>query len=414
MHIEVIEWSRFKSSLAYPSIPSEPKLDPFIKAVAVTGVGLESSGDCSILVISRVPRKVNADEPWLSRVREAIKYTIENDWIIVSSVGNLGWDYITWYAARSGATVWLALPPQSVNELNQTCADLSRRLKLDVGRTSFLIPITLQKLLKTDNQQLRDKLALSLAGHRLPIYIRPGGNWSSSMVGITGVDRQFSASRPRTNIESWRNIKEELIKSSEGDWGDLLIHWTRGTYGAWRGEVDADYFEALTEATSGNPRDALATLEFIAASGILRGEGRMIKDSTPVISFSDLPPSAALKQIEFRPTLGRWSYEPCGITFPRKLLEKLGARRVIYGDKEFYEQLSTADKPYYQYHGNTVKEAMKHNWTRESEWRITGDIDLLSLKDQVFLITPTEMEADRLRRSLPYRVVSLERGLSVV
>ncbi len=53
---------------------------------------------------------------------------------------------------------------------------------------------------------------------------------------------------------------------------------------------------------------------------------------------------------------------------------------------------------------------MKHDWRRESEWRIVGDVDPLSMKEDVILITPTQEEAEGLRERLPYRVRSLETG----
>ncbi len=360
--------------------------------------------------MSRVPRKLSADEPWLSAVQKAFDHAKSYNWAIVSSVGNLGWDFITWRAAKAATRLWLVFPPLQGDDILSECNRCVKQYQLDPEKCSFLVPLISRKLPKSDHQQLRDRLALTLSHHRLPIFIRSKGNWKRNLTGVDGIDTRFQVPSPRKYSESWRSIRSTLIENCPPDWGNLLIHWTRGAYSPWPGETQADYFEALTQAKTGNPRDGLATLKFIAASGILRGEGRMVRSGVPVISLSDLSPHEALKMIEFRPALGRWSFEPYGIAFPKQRLSELGARKVIYGSKELYDKLAPEDKPYYQYEGRKVEKAIKHNWRKESEWRLTGDIDLLSLKSEVILITPTEEEAGKLRNTVALPVYSLEKG----
>jgi len=410
LNIEIIPWNQLKEFLAYPDSPVEPSFNHLTKGIAVAGAALERAADRCILIMSRVPHKLSGDEPWLAAVQKAVDHAWSNGWTIVSSVGNLGWDYITWCAAKAAARIWLVFPPMQGDDILAECNRCVEQLRLDPEKNSFLVPLTSRKLPKSYHQQLRDRFALGFSHHRLPIFIRPKGNWVRNLTGVEGIDKRFQVPLPRKYVESWRKIRFSLIENCPHDWGDLLIHWTRGSYAPWPGETQADYFEALTETETGNPRDGLATLKFIAASGILRGEGRMVRSGVPVISLSDLAPHEALQMIEFRPALGRWSFEPYGIAFPKQRLSEIGARKVIYGSKELYDQLPPEDKPYYQYEGRKVEKAIKHNWRKESEWRLTGDIDLLSLKSEVILVTPTEEEAGKLRSALLYNVYSLEKG----
>ena len=111
-----------------------------------------------------------------------------------------------------------------------------------------------------------------------------------------------------------------------------------------------------------------------------------------------------------RSSLGRWNYEPYGIAVSRSVLQRLGAREVIYGDKHLFEQLSPEEKPYYQFKGmDNTDEQLPAGWESEAEWRLAGDLDLMSIKDDVIIITPFESEAETLQELLPYRIHSLER-----
>ena len=422
MNSVILPWKECSSSFANPDFKIESHLNEKIGGMVTAGLSLKADCQRCLILISRLPHKVSAEEPWLDAVRRAAAFAVENNWTIISSAGSLGWDYISWYAGRLGANVWIVLPSMTASEFTKECERLLIRLRLNQGRTSLLMPLIEGKLKKTDRLGIRDQLCLSFSSHRLPVYLRKKGNWESLIERTEEVDRRFQVDSAGNCVESWRKEKSWMALTVNKQWEDYLIHWTRGIYGAWKGEIEADYFEALTSAHSGNPRDGFATLDHIAGTGILRGEGRMIRDGVPVISFSSLSPVEAMKKIEFRSTLGRWSFEPYGIALPRETLERLGTKRVIYGDKELFNRLSPEDRPFYQYQGSgkpvdkpSCAEDMKtgaKNWREEDEWRIAGDIDLMSLKDELILITPTEEEAKRMRELQTYRICSLERGLN--
>jgi len=422
MNSVILPWKECSPSFANPDFEIESHLSEMIGGMVSAGMTLRADCERCLILMSRLPRKVSAEEPWLDSVRHAVTFVVENNWTVISSAGSLGWDYISWYAGRLGANVWIVLPPMTASEFTEECERLLIRLRLNKDRTSFLMPLIDSKLKKADRLGIRDQLCLSFSNHRLPVYLRRNGNLESLIERVKAVDSRFQVDSAGDCIESWRRDSSWMAETENMQWEGYLIHWTRGTYGAWKGEIEADYFDTLTSAHSGNPRDGFATLDHITGTGILRGEGRMIRDGVPVISFSSLSPVEAIKKIEFRATLRRWSFEPYGIALPRETLERFGTKRVIYGDKELFNRLSPEDRPFYQYQGSdesvdkpiragNMKTTAK-NWRKEDEWRIVGDIDLMSLKDEVLLITPTEEEAERMRKLQPYKVCSLERGLN--
>ncbi len=412
--------SELEALLAHPN-ELKARIPPgAVRALAVTGGRLDKTDERALPVFSRLPRKVQADDDWLHSVRRAVKYAVEHGWTVIASSDGLGWEYTAWYAARTGVRLWMVLPPGRTDRMHRETEKLVGRLKLNPIKTTFLMPVVEEHLSKPDRLHLRDLTALALAHHRLPVVIRSGGFWEGIINEAKGVDRSYITDYPARYVEAWRRDQSRIDAASGRNWGEILVHWTRGVYGPWPGEVEADYFEALTATLTGNPRDGLATLNHIAASGLLRGRGRIVRGGTPVISFTALAPDTAVRLADYRPALGRWTFEPYGIALTRSTLTRLGARPVIYGTRELYTKLSPQEQPFYQYRGPVLSDLSltepvnktDPGWEKEMEWRLVGDIDLLSLKDEVLLIAPTEIEADELRGFLPFKVASLEKGPS--
>jgi len=411
VNIEIRSWSECASFMAYPELDLKSIAKTMPWGMAFAGMTPETSNERCLIPVSRSPRKLPAEDPWLAAVRNAVGYAADNGWAIVSSYGTIGWEYTSWYAARRNLPLWMMLPAKPVDKFSAECESLIERFALNLPLTTFVMPLIDGRMRKSESQVMRDMLTAMLSRHRLPVYVRPRGNWMSILGGTRSFDNRFLVTRPKTYIEAWRKDDSWIRNVSDRNWGDMLIHWTKGAYGPWTGEVEADYFEAITLSEFGNPRDGLATLAFIALSGILRGAGRMIREGEPVISFTELNPKELLNKIEYKSYLKRWNYEPYGIAISAETLKRLGAKKVIYGSKELYEQLTPEQKPYYQFNGKPETENETFSgWESESEWRLTGDLDLMSIMKEITLITPFEYEAAALRESMPYAVCSLERG----
>ncbi len=376
---------------------------------ALYGAEPEPATRRAALIVSQLPRHIDAGSRWLGAVRSGVKHIVDHRWSIVSSYGGTNWDYITWCAARFDIRLWVVSPPVRLERFRSVASDLTGQLQLDPARTTFVVPVTGDSLPKAERLHLRDRVLFHMAHHRFPIVIRKGGFWEKFIENAPGLDARFQAPRPEPLQPAWNRDRSWMIHLEDRDWNGTLIHWTRGTYGPWSGETTADYFEALTDTASGNPRDGLATLAHIFSSGVLRGEGRMIRRRVPVVSFSENHPWEVLKSIRYRPALGRWNFEPYGIVVPKSKLVELGARPVIYGADDEFNLLPTELKPFFQFKGRYTRgNAASSDWTAEKEWRLVGDLDLDSISDHVSLIVPTRNEAQRLRRLCGGKVVPLE------
>ena len=375
-----------------------------ITTAAIAGDNLPRDDVRALPVLSRLPLRTDAGDGWLAAARKAVEWCGGQRWAVVGSAGMTGWDYVSWFAGKIGARLRLVLPPQKAAALPELMGKLTEDLRLSPARTTVIAPITKSRPDKEARLHLRDRLMLGLAHHKFPVVTRRGGFWEKALADVGGADERFRASYPARAAEPWREILKDMDDVPALDGGDCLVHWTRGVYGPWFGETTADYFEALTDAISGTPRDALATLKYIALSGILRGQGRMVRGGTPVVSFSPLEKGKLTGGGRWRSWLKRLNWEPYGITIPRRMLEGLGGRPVIYGDKADYDRLPAEDRPFHQFIG-----AGNKDWRGENEWRLVGDLDLTSMKDDIYLVVPTPKEAELLRRELPFRILSLIR-----
>ncbi len=380
-----------------------------IQAISIGGGSPRLMKRRGMLIISRLPRTTHSEDKWLSAVRKAIDDLVKNDCVIVTSVGSVGWDYITWYAAKRRASLWIIFPPEGTDKLKQISDKVVQNLNINEKTATFFMPILSKAVSKSEKLSIRDQFVFSFAHKHNLICIRKKSTWTKYFNQLSQVNRDYQVDYPDKHSEIWKPLlkSRKLASDSTVESKNYLIHWTRGANGPWSGESEADYLEALTDNISGNPRNGYHTLKKIVLSKLLRGSGKMIKGGEPVICFTDTNFTEIFKLIRYRATLGRWNFEPYGIGFPRDLLKSIGARCVSYGSREKYDELSAEEKPYFQYdNAGTKNGRISSNWLIEGEWRLIGDLDFESIIRKVILIVPTRKEANIL-----YREIGINSGL---
>ena len=118
----------------------------------------------------------------------------------------------------------------------------------------------------------------------------------------------------------------------------------------------------------------------------LLASSRLIRNGYQVVCFTSLNLFQALGSRVYRTHLRRWDFEPYGICIARCCLEQRGARPVVYGDDETWQQLADNEQPCFQWIGSTTGA----DWRGESEWRHVGDLDLRQLSPrQAFVFVPS-------------------------
>ena len=182
-------------------------------------------------------------------------------------------------------------------------------------------------------------------------------------------------------------VKQPDVNTPLSHPSEWLCHWTRPRFGKWPEQLESEFLDELILGAESSNRSALAALLRIVESQCLFATGSATK---PSVSFTEVPLSEFRKRRVFRGHRNRHDFEPWGIAVRRQAIEKLGGRPVIYGDRKTLEALSAKDVPFFQSASTASGDV---DWTEESEWRVTENVDLSELDNSdvvVFVDTPAQ------------------------
>ena len=113
----------------------------------------------------------------------------------------------------------------------------------------------------------------------------------------------------------------------------------------------------------------------------------------------------------FRSHLSKWDFEPFGVGIRKSVVLELGGREVQYGTDESYARLAADDRPFFQLAVGKSKSSVPIDWTKESEWRVIGDINLGQLSmDDVILFVSDVQSARRLQSVWDGTIVLMHYG----
>ena len=157
----------------------------------------------------------------------------------------------------------------------------------------------------------------------------------------------------------------------------------------------------------GSGHSALHALSRIVSQQRLIGSADCIRGGYPVVSFTAVPLPQLAKRRIYRRHLGRWDFEPYGLSIDRDWLIDRGAQPVIYGRQQDWPGLTQQQRPLFQLCQTTDG---KVDWTEEQEWRVLHSLDLRHLPaDRGLVFVPTESAADQIAAISRWPVTVLQR-----
>ena len=296
----------------------------------------------------------------------------------------------------------------------------------------------------------RDELLWSLADRIEMLYARPNGTWQrwleepdaarpmltvhasmagaavaspSARSGVVSIVRSLSARRPQifTTSQGQSDCGRSasvttVFEAPLWESRPTLVHWTRAAQGPWPLQSWDDFWvQLLWNAHQDRPpgghgsplrrssdRSALGALQRIVQQQRIFASSRCIRDGHRVVCLTALPPT------EFAPVYRRhrrrWDASGYGIAISRSWLAQMGARPVVYGDEQTWQQLQPGLRPFFQAEGKDGQ------WRGEHEWRLAGDL-LLSkaAPTDVQCIVPTENDRECLLPICPWTVTVVQR-----
>ena len=392
-----------------------------------------SSNIRTAIVMSRLPRLVPPDAPWLCGLRAALRRVRERADRLLVGQGTAGGDFV-----RRGA------------ELLGLSWEIAGGSGGQTGHSEEATP-------QTDRIPERDRALANAADELLVLSVRDNGHWhrllgdrlKAGRGGVTLVDMaELDDSAARDDLlllgaSVWRpepsqpipfpasfgeleSVVEfaahvgkrqalrtdsvvELVPFPDADGWVYLSHTTRACPGPWPEQPPDDYLDSLLQARGDADHSSVGTLERILRQRRLVASTRTARGGVRVVSLTAFPLSRLPELRRFRRHRGRWDFEPFGLCIRQEWLTMHGARPVLYGDESAWQNLSESDRPYFQpaHSGGSSPEdtVAGIDWTVEREWRHEGDLDLSQLaRGDALVFVPNFSAARRLSAASPWPI----------
>jgi len=320
-------------------------------------------------------RPVGSDR-WVHNTMQAVKYIKSNNYKLLSSVGMNTWEMLIYLASKNNIAQTIYLPAEENQDRYGVIEYYMRQFRLNPDLTDWRF-VEIANIRKDYPlfQKKRDMQIINDADTVFPISLRPNSTLNSLLLNNKRsdlkIDEKYKAEYSKPEMPNKIEINRELLnpvidKQLEG----FIIHWTRTANNNWPSESLYDYYDVIASSENDYSHSARLTLIRILSENLLKASSRHYRKGISAVAFSELKPSDAVFLMKWRARYREMTFEPYGIAIRKTAAEKMGVRKVIYGDKKLYYNLTESDRPYCQSIGT------KGYWAPEREWRFIGDIDL--------------------------------------
>ncbi len=295
---------------------------------------------------SRKPRSVTPDDCWLKATRACVEAAAADGYALVSSVGNLAYNWVSFLAAKNKLPLILALDSPLPLEAEEDIPALREFSGLfDPRRTLIVSPFTHDSTpRKKLGGPIRDACVASMSHALWAAEIRSGGIMEKILTEAADAGRRVIVFRPDRYDSRTAGNKRLLdskavpfapflkspaplaSSSSAGPMmsadaledGAYLFHFTRSCPGPWPGQSWREYLTSLDRGEPGAAHRVLDTLLRIVREGRIRGGSRLIRGRDPMVSLTARAPQEMAELASWNRSLIRWSFEPYGIAIHRE------------------------------------------------------------------------------------------------
>jgi len=362
----------------------------------------------ALILNSRQSARPMGNDQWIINAGLAIKDAVSQGYLLLTSVGMNSWEIPLYFASKFGAGQIIYLPAERGAEHDRIIRFYMEQFHLNESLVEWRFIETDTAGQNSNNfQTKRDSIILHDAEVVFPISLRTGGNLDLLMAESQGEQLRIvddfkvkyeTARRPcKIKIDPIgidRNI-EELFDN-------YIIHWTKTRNTAWPGETLYIYYNDIVRSTDRYTRSGYDTLKRILNEKRLRGSSKRYRKGISAVAFSALKPSEAVGLMKWRARYQEMTFEPYGIAIEKSFAEKLGVKKVFYGNAEMYQYLEEDNRPYFQNIGT------KGFWLPEKEYRHIGDVDLsLIPHDKMRVIVWKKEEISGVRDAFEGEIIPL-------
>lgn len=373
------------------------------------------------IVMSRLPRLVDPEATWLCGLRACLRRILARQQTLLTTLGTAGADFIQRGAVRLQVKhEAVSHSPSPLDHVSVSAASDSIRFDREIAQQADEILVLGLRSRGNWHKLLHERLSSGRSGVVLVDLkdLQPNSVknellnlgaqlWSPELSAQLPLDSEVESSVP---ARQWpvgacgpsgagHCTLHPLPSSAE--WS-FLTHTTRACPGCWPEQSANDFLDSILECRVDGLHSGLRTLMRILQQRRLIASNRTIRGGFPVVSFTSAPLMELPEMRCFRTHRMRWDFEPYGLCVRHAALVRAGARPVIYGTEQVWEQLGDSDAPYFQLNEPSIDLSDSNHpgansgidWSREREWRYRGNLDLTAFDPaDILVFVPTYDEA---------------------
>lgn len=345
---------------------------------------------------------------WIHNTKLAVQKLSGQDVLLLTSVGMKTWEFLVYLAVKYKIKQRIYVPITIAQKNIDVIAYYKNQFGLKPKLTDYYF-FEIENLAKDNSlfQKERDRLIINDADIIYPISIRRGSTlrplYDKNILPEVVVDKQFAVKNNKSKrTYKYKIDKNKLNPEIDKQLSGFLIHWTRAANDAWPDERLYDYYESIDNSKNDYSHSAFSTLIRILFENKLWASSRHYRKGVSAVAFSELRPSEAINLMKWRARYSEMSFEPYGIGIRKKAADKIGLRKVIYGERKTFDSLKTFDKNYFQSIGT------KGFWKPEKEWRYVGDVDLSKIsRDDLKIIVWKKEQLESIGKYSKSEIISL-------
>lgn len=309
------------------------------------------------LLLSRQPRRLAPDTPWVRATIEAVRRIRAWGAKALVGTGHRAWSFVHWCCR--------------FHDVPFARFHRGEEEQIVRGADGILV-------LAMRHEGLMFRLARMAVEAGIPVE-----PVSISEEGFGPATPSYPPSGPRgpCSLREASGWTTPLPESAPPDLEGYLWHYTRARHGPWPGQTEDEWYTELFEGRPGAEHSAENALRRILAERCIHAGGELIRGGAHVVCFSERAPASLARERAFRPWLSRWDYEPWAIGIRKEAALAHGARPVYYAPASSWDALAEADRWLFQKH-----EPPATDWSHEREWRILGDVDLSRLAREDWVV----------------------------
>jgi len=367
-------------------------------------------GSYALVLNSHQNKQPVGTDTWIKKTEEAVRWAVERDYTIVSSIGINTYELVTYLTASMGGKLLLILPRSTKPDRLQlqTLMDFS----IEQGSAEFVeVPASDAK--PKSWWKDRDQEAVLLANVILPVSIDPRGSLAKLIskpdVSATIADNFRCGYKIQARSLGVSISSENITVDPNHEW-KYVVHWTSSSNGPWPNETSSDFYSSVLQSKDEYTHSGLNTLLNILRTRTIFGSDAHMKSKNRCVAFSGLHPTEAIRLMKLRRRYMRFTFEPYGIAIDRELAQRIGVKPVVYGTPEDFTKLDEERKPYFQNEG-----ARGGQWRDEDEHRFVGNLELSTVPSKMMaVIVKDSTEIERAEKLCNCDIVVLSEVASSV